>query len=236
MLARPLSRQLAPHFTRSMGSKRHRPPGFRESLSRDASSGSERRSPPLPDDSAPAEPPVSPPPSSRDSEPLQPFRAREHQPSAPQEPSEPLEPPVSPPPPSSSEPGPSQAQSVSSEPAQPLPAAGLPSLDFAPDLPGQGGRTGARAARNNAGPTPGERMAGRFVGVVLAVGLGASIWHLGRDWEPEELRKRRRVRDASCFVTSHIDRSIDTSAHQYGLLGFLATRKNACDGGVWREW
>lgn len=200
LLARPLSQQLAPRLSRTMASKRHRGPNFRDAGAQDG----ER-----PDLSVPPE------------------RQPEY--------SAPVEPPVSPPPPAS-QPGPSQAPP---EPApEPLPVSRLPSLDFAPEVPGKGGRTGARAARDTAGPSPNQRTAGRLLTVLFVVGVGAGIWHLGRDWDPDELKRRRKVRrDASgvpcaCSVLSMVE---GPAADGLRLLGVLAARKDADDGSLGRE-
>ncbi|KZV78511.1 HAD-like protein [Exidia glandulosa HHB12029] len=171
LLARPLSQhlrpQLGPQLTRSLASKRHRGNQNRDSGA--FQQDGDRTETSLGSERRPERP-------ERPSEPID-------------EPDAPIEPPVSPPPPAS-QPEPSQVEPE--VPEQPLPASSLPSLDFAPGVPPQGGRTGARAAGGSTGPTADQRRAGRILTFVFAVGVGAGIWHLGRDWEPDELKRRRK--------------------------------------------
>ncbi|KAH7097950.1 HAD-like protein [Auriculariales sp. MPI-PUGE-AT-0066] len=77
--------------------------------------------------------------------------------------------------------------------AQALPTGSVPSLDFSPDSPSASGRTGARSARIKDGPTAGQKFAGKVFTVMLGVGLGMTVWNMGRPWDEDELKRRRKV-------------------------------------------
>ncbi|KAI0785773.1 HAD-like domain-containing protein [Abortiporus biennis] len=98
-----------------------------------------------------------------------------------------------PPPP----PPPGQSQTPpSSEPEPKAPLSSLPSLDFIPkeesSSEGPQERTGARSSKDSLSSIERKR---RFLSRVsiafLLLGAGAATWHLGREWEEDELKEKR---------------------------------------------
>ncbi|KAK2464401.1 hypothetical protein APHAL10511_003549 [Amanita phalloides] len=92
-----------------------------------------------------------------------------------------------------------QPTSVSGENEHKINVSELPSLDFVPAEPSEEPkRTGARSAQDTL--TTGEKQRRHAYKLILAmfgIGLGANVIYMGREWETEELeRKRMKIEDA----------------------------------------
>jgi hypothetical protein len=97
-------------------------------------------------------------------------------------------------------------------PAQPTPAPQSLSLDFQPtDLPqlppasnaeGAGERTGAKSSKNSLSSIERRRRyLGRIALGVLGLAVGVQVTLMGREWEEEELKRKRMVGAVSlCFI------------------------------------
>lgn len=72
----------------------------------------------------------------------------------------------------------------------------LPSLDFAPGEEPHRERTGAKSSKDSLSSIERKRRFwGRVSAGIMVFGLAAGAWHAGREWEEEELREMRMVRD-----------------------------------------
>jgi hypothetical protein len=93
---------------------------------------------------------------------------------------------------------PSQKDEETAE--RPLPAASppstVPSLDFSPTEPLQERqRTGARSSKDSLTSVERKRrVTGRILVGVLVLAVGLNAVHMGREWDGEELHRRKMVR------------------------------------------
>jgi mitochondrial import inner membrane translocase subunit TIM50 len=96
-------------------------------------------------------------------------------------------------------------------PAQPTPAPQSLSLDFQPtDLPqlppasnaeGAGERTGAKSSKNSLSSIERRRRyLGRIALGVLGLAVGVQVTLMGREWEEEELKRKRMVGAVSVLI------------------------------------
>ncbi|KIK50841.1 hypothetical protein GYMLUDRAFT_266045 [Collybiopsis luxurians FD-317 M1] len=116
---------------------------------------------------------------------------------------------VPPPPP----PPPTQNAKTNAEPIEPSPASpsqeskeplltrsSVPSLDFSPPDPAEQGRTGASGRDNLSSADRRRRAYARVALGLFALGIGANVVFMGREWEPEELKGKKMVRRFDVFA------------------------------------
>ncbi|THU98030.1 HAD-like protein [Dendrothele bispora CBS 962.96] len=75
----------------------------------------------------------------------------------------------------------------------------VPSLDFSPPDPREEAQTtGARSSRDTLTSAEQQRQRmGRVMLGVLTLALGMGLWHMGREWDEEELKRKKLTREAA---------------------------------------
>ncbi|KAK7472010.1 mitochondrial inner membrane protein required for protein import [Stygiomarasmius scandens] len=73
----------------------------------------------------------------------------------------------------------------------------VPSLDFSPPDPKEEAQTtGARSSRDTLTSAEQQRQTmGRITFAILTVALGLGLWNMGREWDEEELKKKKLTRE-----------------------------------------
>lgn len=89
-----------------------------------------------------------------------------------------------------------EAAEAQEQPEAPL--SSLPSLDFAPGEEPHRERTGAKSSKDSLSSIERRRrLIGQVTAGLCALGLAAAAWHSGREWEDDELKEMRMVRNTS---------------------------------------